>query len=141
MAKAALTVKDCESLIRGILNYLHGRKIIATKLRHGRVSVSFLPNAELRRLKKKYLKKDMAIVDVLSFPEKENFPNPESKATSLGEIFINKSISARNPVRARYLLLHGLLHLLGYDHVRKSDNIEMRKTELMILKKMGWQEE
>ncbi len=140
MAKATLTLKDCESLVRGILNYLYGRRVITLKLRRGRVSVSFLPNAELRRLKKKYLKKDAAIVDVLSFPEKESFPHPESDKVSLGEIFINKTIVARDPVRARYLLLHGLLHLLGYDHIRKSDNIEMRKIELMVLKKMGWQE-
>jgi len=141
MAKAALTVRDCESLVRGILNYLYARKIVVARQRRGRVSVNFLPNAELRFLKKKYLKKDVAVVDVLSFPEKENFPDPESDKVSLGEIFINKTIVAQNPVRARYLLLHGLLHLLGYDHISKSDNMEMRKTELMVLKKMGWREE
>lgn len=141
MAKAALTVKGCEFLIRGILDCLHARKMIAAKYRRGRVSVSFLPNLELRRLKKTYLKKDARAVDVLSFPEGVSFPHPKRGAISLGEIFINKTIVAQNPVRARYLLLHGLLHLLGYDHVRKSDNIEMRKAESMILKKMGWAEE
>ena len=131
----------CESSVRGILNFLAGKKMIAPRLRRAKVDVYFLPNSELRRLKKKYLKKDAKLVDVLSFPEKQDFPGPGNKKIFLGEILINKDIAGHFPVRARYLLLHGLLHLLGYDHVRKGDNIKMQKAERLILANMGWREE
>ncbi|MFH0890408.1 MAG: rRNA maturation RNase YbeY [Candidatus Liptonbacteria bacterium] len=135
------TPKTCEPEVRGILNFLVSRKIISAKLHKARVGVHFLGNMELRRLKKACLGRDAEVVDVLSFPEKKGFPDPENKGVFLGEILINKSIAARYPTRVHYLLLHGLLHLLGYDHIRKSDNIKMQEMERLVLLKMGWSEE
>ena len=98
--------------------------------------------------------------DVLSFPAltlhagkyapftAENFPfdiNPESGRVLLGSVAICNEVAERQAEeyghslsRERgYLFLHGLLHLLGYDHVTDYDKKAMRKAEEDILQTMG----
>lgn len=91
------------------------------------LELALLPNAELRRLKKEYLKQDAEVVDVLAFPAGD-FPAPELGGEAgcyLGEVYINNDIARDDPKRALFLLVHGVLHLLGYRHEKKNDSIEM----------------
>jgi probable rRNA maturation factor len=91
--------------------------------------------------------------DVLSFPSlsgdikpftKANYPcefDPNLKAVVIGSIVICASVAAEqareyghSPEREEsYLFVHGLLHLLGYDHESDADKIIMRKAEEEIL--------
>lgn len=103
------------------------------------VEVFFLPNEELVRLKKQYYpRKNVTYVDVLSFPEAADFPNPEH-IPHLGEIFLNRDFIRGDHERARFLVVHGLLHLLGYVHERKHDIIRMEtmERELMAFLHLG----
>ena len=98
--------------------------------------------------------------DVLSFPSLElsqgdykpftaqNFPfdyDPSSGCVCLGSIVICDSIAVaqaeeygHSAERERgYLFLHGLLHLLGYDHIGDADRAKMRKAEESILSLAG----
>ena len=68
-------------------------------------------------------------VSVLAFPEPRNFPHPEKSAKFLGEIYINRDVAKGNEDALVYLLIHGLLHLLGYDHRKKSDTMRMERLE------------
>lgn len=79
-------------------------------------------NALMRRLNKEYRGKDK-VANVLSFVEPLNFPHPETKTRFLGEIYLNINSTVN------HLLIHAILHLLGYTHKGKSDRMKMEKKE------------
>ncbi len=99
------------------------------------MDIILLDNAKIAALKSRFFKKKTE-PNVLSFPEPEHFPHPETKKQYLGEIYLNRDILRRSPERAKALLLHGILHLLGYDHKKKTDIVEMEGLEKRILSKL-----
>lgn len=92
------------------------------------VSIAFATMEQMRAMKKEYLHKDQEVVDVLAFPEDDAFPNPEGTA-SLGDIYLNWDAFKDDYAHLRFLLVHGILHLLGYRHDEPSDIIVMEKLE------------
>jgi probable rRNA maturation factor len=86
-------------------------------------------------LKARFIKKKTE-PNVLAFPEPARFPHPEMKKKYLGEIYLNRDILKKSPDRATPLLLHGTLHLLGYDHIKPSDTKDMEGMEAKILKQL-----
>jgi len=101
-------------------------KRVAPRRARGEVVVAIVSDATVRRLNRTYRRKDKP-TDVLSFPAED--------ALFLGDIVIARGVAARQ-ARARghgvatelkILALHGLLHLLGYDHER--DKGEMARLE------------
>lgn len=68
-------------------------------------------------------------VDVLSFPAPKNFPDPERAYVSIGEVYVNYDILSRDQKRGTMLLMHGVLHILGYDHERERDAARMERLE------------
>ncbi len=87
----------------------------------GSVDVSFISETEIRRLNRMYRGKDK-VTDVLSF----NAPNPELSG-QLGDVLISYDQAVRQAedddieLELADLLVHGILHLLGYDHERAED--------------------
>lgn len=86
------------------------------------LSLALVGNAEIRKLNAKYLKKDYP-TDVLSFPVEDRW---SMGARLLGDVIISVE-KARQQAKERRrslneemvtLLIHGVLHLLGYDHER-----------------------
>jgi probable rRNA maturation factor len=80
----------------------------------GELSVSFVDEAEIEDLHVRYLG-EPGPTDVLSFPMGGGDP------PMLGDVVICPAIAARNnpqdpEAELRLLLVHGILHLLGYDH-------------------------
>ncbi|MBI5306415.1 rRNA maturation RNase YbeY [Candidatus Wolfebacteria bacterium] len=72
--------------------------------------------------------------NILSFPEPDNFPHPEIKARFLGEIYLNiPYIKKEGKFEISVLLIHGILHLLGYTHKKKNDRMKMEKKENYVL--------
>jgi probable rRNA maturation factor len=102
----------------------------------GEVNVLLTNSRELRALNARFRKKDRP-TDVLSFPSA--FQNGESA----GDIAISTEIAKENARRLRHrladevriLMLHGLLHLAGYDH--ESDSGAMDTKERRLRKKLG----
>ena len=104
------------------------------------VTIVFVSDAAIRKLNQQFRGKDSA-TDVLSFPSQ-----PESfeagAETNLGEIVISldraqaqakeNGLTLVNEVEQ--LILHGLLHLSGYDH--ETDNGEMNRLELKLRRKL-----
>lgn len=93
-----------------------------------------ITDARMRKINKQFRRKDYA-TDVLSFPSM--LPG------SLGEMAIATGVMRRQAreaghreaIEARVLALHGLLHLLGYDH--ETDHGEMRRAEERLRKRAG----
>ena len=93
---------------------------------------------EIKNLNKKFRKKNKS-TDVLSFPfyEKNQLNNKirEEKEVYLGDIIINLSQVKKKNNKAKFkeelnkLWIHGLLHLLGYDHKSNTKYLKMKKLE------------
>jgi probable rRNA maturation factor len=103
------------------------------------VTIVLVSDSAIRKLNKQYRGRDY-VTDVLSFPtEPEQFENH----SSLGEIVIamdraatqakENGLTLQNEIEQ--LILHGLLHLCGYDH--ETDNGEMNRLELKLRKELG----
>ena len=114
------------------------RKILKLeRVRRADLSIVFVTDRKIRVLNKKYLKRDHA-TDVLAFDLREKI----SPKNIVGEIVISDDTAFRNArlfktTAKKELLLyvvHGILHLLGFnDHGRK-DIARMRKREQRLLK-------
>jgi len=103
------------------------------------ISLSFVENKEIQELNGKYRGKNYP-TDVLSFPLNEDIEG----LIILGDIIvsIDKVIEQAyeyNHVFEReliYLIIHGMFHLLGYDHINEEDKKIMRDKEKKITKKL-----
>ena len=93
---------------------------------------------EIKKLNKKFRKKNKS-TDVLSFPfyEKNQLNNKirKEKEVYLGDIIINLSQVKNKNNKVKFkkelnkLWIHGLLHLLGYDHKSNTKYLKMKKLE------------
>ena len=121
----AWTEAKLQTLARSLLRRL--------KVAGGTLDIFLLKDADIATLKARFIKKRTE-PSVLSFKEPLAFPHPElKKGRYLGEIYLNKDILKKEPERAAPLLLHGILHLLGYDHEKKEDAKKMEGVEKKIL--------
>ena len=115
------------------LRRLGAEMLILLRRRDAVLDVFLLPHAEIKAIKAKFIKKKTE-PNVLAFPEPRHFPHPERAKKYLGEVYLNKDILRKNPERSAPLLLHGILHLLGYDHIKKSQRTAMETLEEKILR-------
>lgn len=116
----------------------------APRSARGEVTIALVSDQRIRALNRQYRRKD-AVTDVLSFPASSPLPEARSLKPDacLGDIVIARGRAAAQAREARHsvqvelriLALHGLLHLLGYDHER--DYGEMRRLEARLLRKSG----
>jgi probable rRNA maturation factor len=99
------------------------------------LDIFLLKTNDIAKLKARFIKKKTE-PNILSFPEPPFFPHPETKKKYLGEIYLNKNILDETPERAAPLLIHGILHLLGYSHHRKKEAEKMESLEKEIFDKL-----
>jgi probable rRNA maturation factor len=121
----------------------------------GEVTVALVSDARMRTLNRSYRNKDYA-TDVLAFPAyakasalaeaPADEPAVAGDTGYLGDIVIATGVAQRHAdemghpvsVELKILALHGLLHLLGYDH--ETDSGEMAQVEARLRKKAGLKE-
>lgn len=111
------------------------------------VSLVFCDDAYIQDLNRNYRGKDQP-TDVLSFALNEG-EEPEivdgPSHVLLGDIIISLETAARQAEEynhslereVAYLTVHGMLHLLGYDHMTEEDKAEMRIEEEHVLSLLG----
>ncbi len=119
------------------------------------VDISFVDANKIKQLNRDCRGIDKE-TDVLSFPNLNLTPmqtinikdykddiNPETKMLMLGDIIICEDVAKKNANEYNhsferevcYLVVHGFLHLLGFDHMEEEDKKIMRALEEAILKK------
>lgn len=111
---------------------------VAPRTARGELAIALVSDARMRALNRTYRKKDSA-TDVLSFPVDRTL------GPSLGDLVIATGVARRQAREAghsyqtelRVLALHGLLHLLGYDHDDPDDDGRMQRVESRLRKKGG----
>lgn len=104
------------------------------------VTIAFVSDRKMRELNKQFRSKN-STTDVLSFPFEADEFEPDER--NLGDIVISVEQAERQAVEnnltieleIKQLILHGILHLCGYDH--ETDNGEMNARELKLREKLG----
>lgn len=110
------------------------------------VSVSIVDEDEIQSLNAMWRQID-APTDVLSFECDSPFDNevPAGEVVELGDVILCPSvIAAQAPDfdttpadEFRLMLVHGVLHLLGFDHIDAEDAVQMEGRELVILRSLA----
>ena len=131
-----------EELINKVVDTVLETEKIKAKLD---VSITFTSNNKIKKINNKYRNIDKE-TDVLSFPMFEREEIEKLKEESgiqdiLGDIIISvekvqaqaKEYGHSFKRELAYLITHGMLHLLGYDHMIEKEKAEMRKKEEEIL--------
>jgi probable rRNA maturation factor len=116
----------------------------------GELAVRIVGSAESRRLNAHYRGRDRA-TNVLSFPASgpgRHRPGatPAAPPRPLGDLVLCAPVlraearGQRKSVRAHWahLIVHGSLHLIGYDHERPRDARRMERREVAVLKRLGF---
>ena len=105
------------------------------------VSIAFVDNLAIKKLNNRYRHINKS-TDVLSFAEFESI-SKINKKSYLGEIviaypYIKKQAKQNQKLihqEIAYMLTHGLLHLIGYDHLNTKDEQQMTLKEKTIMQK------
>ncbi len=139
MAAARLRVSvaspdTADPLTRGLGPWLAK---VAPAAARGDVSLAIVSDRRMRALNRQFRGKDV-VTDVLSFPS--------GTRGFMGDVVIASGVAKRQAKAAghpagtevRVLALHGLLHLLGYDH--ESDDGRMARAEMRLRKQAGLKE-
>ena len=107
------------------------------------LNLSFVSSEEMQLLNKTYRNKDKP-TNVLSFELPENFPVGDEK-TLIGEIALCEEIIQEESKkykkifenRLKHMIIHGLLHLIGFDHIKEEEENKMESIEKKIMKSLS----
>jgi probable rRNA maturation factor len=143
LRKAVRTWSPGRAAIASWTNAALGRRA-----RHREIGVRVVGRAESRRLTSHYRGKDYP-TNVLSFPASPLPVTPKAATVEpqpLGDLVICPQVlraEAREQgksLRAHWahLVVHGALHLIGYDHERAADARRMERREIAVLRRLGF---
>ena len=117
-------------------------QVLPADKKDAEVTIRVVDEAEITALNREYRGKDGA-TNVLSFPY-ETMPAIETAL--LGDVVIcapvvaMESVAQQKPLEAHWahMVVHGLLHLLGYDHQKDSEARDMEDHEAQLLARLGY---
>jgi probable rRNA maturation factor len=106
------------------------------------VSIAIVDDDAMRTLNRQFRKRNKT-TDVLTFPADASDADPQAHGRPLGDIVISADQARRQATdqrhslatEVRYLILHGILHALGYDH--ETDDGEMNALEVEVRSTVG----
>ncbi len=121
--------KEIKKLIDVVL-----KKIGFEELENGQINIKYTSEEEIKMLNEKFYNKE-GVTNVLAFSN--NQETPESKERLIGEIAIcisqiekeAKMYKKAVETRLKHMIVHGVLHLFGFDHQKKGEQKEMEQVE------------
>ncbi len=124
---------------------LWAKAALAEKEKDFSLVIRVVDEPEAQRFNREYRNKDYA-TNILSFPAElpEGLP-ADIKQSQLGDLLICAPVVTREATEQHrpeadhwaHLVVHGVLHLLGYDHQQGDEAEEMESLEIEILAKLG----
>jgi len=118
---------------------------------HNNISLTFLDDDKIKEINNEWRGKDKA-TNVLSFPtfDEEELQNKDyvnAPVNEFGDIIIAWSYCKAEAENVNipfsehifHMVIHGILHILGYDHIEIEDAEKMEALEIEILKKFGYE--
>jgi len=127
------------SVRHGDLSWRAEAMLESLGLDEAELSILLCDDRTIRSLNRRYRKTNRS-TDVLAFPMQEG-PGPASQSGLLGDVVISLPTASRQAAEhdrpivheVTFLLAHGLLHLLGYDHANKREERDMKaRTEDLL---------
>lgn len=115
---------------KNLLDYFSKKLSKLLSLKNGIIDLYLVDNKRMRALNKNFRGKDKS-TNVLSFRTPAGFPG-----LNLGEVFICPDYINKHKEDAILMLVHGVLHILGYDHEKNSDKINMEREEVRLFGKL-----
>ena len=109
-------------------------------LKNSHLTVLLTNSSMIKKLNRKFRKKDQD-TDILSFPffTPKDIKLYRKKNIYIGDIAICYKIIKNRSLKTNFLYefdktwIHGLLHLMGYDHIKNKDYLKMKKLEKKII--------
>lgn len=115
------------------LDILAKKVLKELKLGNRKLSVHIVPTGEMRRLAARFFARPEDHLNVLSFPAPQApiWSRCPAELGYLGEVYLNRSLGRGPEGRfgLRRLLIHGIMHLLGYHHESVRDTMKMEALE------------
>jgi probable rRNA maturation factor len=135
-----LTRRDVAAFVRRVLLSLERLGRLEEEIAD--VSVAFVDDETMKTLNRKFRHKNKT-TDVLTFSADDSYVEPGKPGRPLGDIVISIDQARRQAAdekhslatEVKYLLLHGVLHALGYDH--ETDRGEMNALEVGVRSSVG----
>jgi len=106
------------------------RLLTVLRVRHTTIEIYLIDVRVMRRLNRRFRAKD-APTTILSFGVPQSFIVSGQKNTQifLGELYLAPTYIAQKGESEEALVIHGVLHLIGYTHAGKHDTMVMERTE------------
>jgi probable rRNA maturation factor len=132
--------RDIAGFTRQVLKAVEKLDLLDGKI--SEVSIAFVDDTTMAELNGRFRRKKRT-TDVLTFPADDSYSDPDATGRPLGDIVISIDQSRRQAAEEkhslateiRYLILHGIIHSLGYDH--ETDDGEMNALEVKVRGMVG----
>jgi len=117
-------------------------KVLSTSETIFELTIRIVTLEEIQQLNQQYRQKDKP-TNVLSFP----FEVPDGiELNLLGDIVICADVVNQQAIEQNksniahwaHMVIHGCLHLLGYDHINDDDAVDMESIEIKLLNELGY---
>ena len=151
-----ITITGASAREKALLKKVADAALQVMRAEDAALDLSFVGRAKIRTLNATLRGVDR-VTDVLSFPtvekvtlplKKGDYPfdvDPQSGKVYLGSIVICRARAKEQAAEyghsvereLSYLTVHGVLHLLSFDHIEESDKVKMRAAEEKILLSLG----
>jgi probable rRNA maturation factor len=131
--------QELVAIDRGLMRRVAQAVLHGEQIREAEISLAFVDNPTIHRLNERYLGHDEP-TDVLSFPLSESSAKKLAGELVIGaEVALGQAQNRGHDVQAELALyvIHGLLHLCGYDDHSTSDAAEMRQRERHYLSQLA----
>jgi len=138
-SRATRIIVQCATTARNVPTATRIRQWARSTLADGaRVTIRIVGQTEGRLLNRSYRRRDYA-TNVLTFVFRDK-PPLEGDLALCAPVITREARAQRKPVAAHYahMIVHGLLHLQGYDHENDRDAVVMERRERALLARFGY---